>query len=215
MTSNAGTPDRMAITGRLNQLHETYSSAFKQEFDPKTFRADDFYAFQVLEKAIREGTPEMRELAQMLQDYRLSLIDGTANPDRASAPAQAAPVAAVPAPVAPVAPAAALGAVLAPEAERRERSVRSAGHVRLGYGEIVSLSQMRTQYRKIFGVTFDPLEFTGNDLYARALLDACIKSGDPGLEAVARHFLEEDGTPRFHRRKGEADLEINLPEAPD
>src|SRR6185369_393534 len=52
-------------------------------------------------------------------------------------------------------------------AERRGSSAHTPGHVRLSTREVNLLSQMRTQYRKTFGVFFDPYEFTGNDLYAR------------------------------------------------
>ena len=82
--------------------------------------------------------------------------------------------------------------------------------MRLGNREIVSLSQLRVQYRRTFGVFIDIFEFTGNDLYARSLLSLCVQSQDPALIALSREFLNEDSTPRFHRRKGVADIEFAL-----
>ena len=75
MQTQPPTPDRMGITGRIAQLHESYRNAFHAEFDPAAFRADDFYAFQVLEKAITKGTPTLRDAAQEMQDLRLAGIE--------------------------------------------------------------------------------------------------------------------------------------------
>ncbi len=97
-----------------------------------------------------------------------------------------------------------------PRPERCTFSAGGAGHVRPGNREIVMLSQMRVQYRKTFGAFFDTLEFTGNDLYARTLLALCTASGNLVLATMARQFLNDDGPPRFHRRKGAADVQFGL-----
>ena len=195
-------PDPNGITGRVALLHDAYRSTFSIEFDMESFRADDFYAFQVLEKAISEGSPELREAALALQELRLALLDGTETIDFAEPPvprmparrAYIAPVKAAPPPT--------------PENERRNGAVRGSGHVRLGNKEIVLLSQMRIQYRKTFGTFFEIFDFTGNDLYARSLLSLCLESGNTELAAMARQFLDDKGKPRFHRRKGTADVDI-------
>lgn len=55
---------------------------------------------------------------------------------------------------------------------------------------------------------FDSFAFTGNDLYARAVITLCLASGNWTLAAMARQFQNEDGTPRFHRRLGAADMDV-------
>ncbi|HEY4370678.1 MAG TPA: hypothetical protein VGN52_01965 [Burkholderiales bacterium] len=89
------------------------------------------------------------------------------------------------------------------------RTSKGNGHVRLSGRDATLLSQMRNQYRKVFGMYFDPMEFTGNDLYARATLLQCVTSGNEELVASALQFLDEKGMPRLHRRAGRADLELD------
>jgi hypothetical protein len=93
-------------------------------------------------------------------------------------------------------------------AERR--TVQGSGHVRLSGRDATLLSQMRNQYRKVFGIYFDPIEFTGNDLYARATLRQCLGSGNGELSAIAAQFLDAEGKPRLHRRLGQADLDLDF-----
>jgi len=101
----------------------------------------------------------------------------------------------------------------APAAERRVAA--GAGLVRLSSRDATLLAQMRNQYRKVFGLYFDVVEFTGNDLYARATLLQCIGSGNGGLATMALHFLDREGKPRLHRRLGHADVEIeSMPDKP-
>lgn len=91
------------------------------------------------------------------------------------------------------------------------RVTQGTGHVRLSGRDATLLSQMRNQYRKVFGVFFDLIEFTGNDLYARATLLQCLASGNAELAQMAGHFMDDKGKPRLHRRAGRADLEIEPP----
>lgn len=280
---------RLAIARRLAALQAAYHAAFNTEFDMMTFGDDDFYAFQVLERSVRDGSPALREIATELEELLVRVVEtgstieifapGEAPVRRVPVAAggdttvtvrlaaqtpfadavQALSAAAVAAPAAPHAPqaapqalhtaapvpatnqatpaaapavtpaeaeaseaatfkapgvpAAAAGAdaeSLARAAERRGKSGRGTGHVRLGNREIVCLSQLRVQYRRTFGVFIDIFEFTGNDLYARSLLSLCAQSQDPALVALSREFLNDDSTPRFHRRKGVADIEFAL-----
>ncbi len=97
--------------------------------------------------------------------------------------------------------------------EERRAVQQGTGHVRLSGRDATLLSQMRNQYRKVFGVFFDLMEFTGNDLYARATLLQCVNSGNSDLATIAVNFLREDGKPRLHRRLGRADLELEVEEA--
>jgi hypothetical protein len=104
------------------------------------------------------------------------------------------------------------GPATEPAGERR--TTMGTGHVRLNGRDATLLSQMRNQYRKVFGMYFDPFEFTGNDLYARATLLQCVTSGNQDLVTMALQFLDEKGRPRLHRRAGRADLELE-PHAPN
>lgn len=257
-------PLRLSIHERLPDLQAIYRNDFGVEFDANTFRGDDFYAFQVLEKSIRDGSPMLQALAGEMeatlmrvveQESVMEVVSAAPAPDTIEyairrqadaaivnalsaepgqerqdpdaptvrlvrqpaaepAPAQAAastvpaaPAPAVTQPAAAVAQAAPAAPVLS-DSDRRAMIGRGAGHVRLGNREIVCLSQLRVQYRRTFGVFIDTFEFTGNDLYARTLLSLCAQSNDPALVNLAREFLNEDATPRFHRRKGKADVDL-------
>jgi len=95
-------------------------------------------------------------------------------------------------------------------AEPERRAPEGNGHVRLSGRDATLLSQLRNQYRKVFGVYFDAVEFTANDLYARATLRECMGSGNGDLSAMAMHFMAEDGKPRLHRRLGHTDLDLDF-----
>jgi hypothetical protein len=75
--------------------------------------------------------------------------------------------------------------------------------------EITKLSAMRGLYRKHYGQGFDVEEFAANDLYAKVVLREITSSGSPELIELARHFLDADGKPRMHRRKGTVDVDIS------
>lgn len=102
------------------------------------------------------------------------------------------------------------GPAHAGEDSGERRASQGSGHVRLSGRDATLLSQMRNQYRKVFGIYFDPMEFTGNDLYARATLRQCLASGNGELSAMAAQFLDADGKPRLHRRLGQADLDLDF-----
>jgi len=195
-------------TGRIAQLHALYRGAFGAPFDLQAFRGDDFYAFQILEKAIAEGSPQVAEVARHLQDMRLAQLNqsdeletislaGLEPEDRPGRAVVSARASDQPARHHPHR-----------GTERRGPAAQAAGHVRLSFREVQLLSQMRSQYRKTFGVFFDPAEFTGNDLYARTTLQQSVTSGNPVLVELARCFLGEDGKPRLHRRLGSTDIAL-------
>lgn len=119
------------------QLLTAYRASFDADFDLQAFEGDDFYAFQVLERAIREGAPGLREAAKEMERMRLEAVESIAEIDYST-------------PLVPVAPRLRGQARLVPrnEPERRTPAVKGTGHVRLGNREIVLLSQMRVQYRK-------------------------------------------------------------------
>ena len=196
----------MNLSHHLKQLQHSYRAAFNAEFDPQAFTADRFYASQVLEKSLKAGPRPLWRLAAPLEAMLLySLNTGEAPGARSSAAWLAIEAATIPG-IHPSQHTARSRKSRHGAGERR--GLYLAGHARLGDREIFMLSKLRLQYRRSFGMFFDLLEFTANDLYARTLLTVCAQSGDSTLRELAGEFLNLDGTPRFHRRLGRADLEL-------
>jgi hypothetical protein len=214
--------DPLLRTSRITLLQEAYRGDFGDGFDPQMFRQDNFYAAQVLERSLRDGSAQLQTIARPMEQQLLSSLDievvdleGMDEPVTATGETNAD----AHLPVLPIPEAARLRAGAQPAletevdpaagAERRGANPR-AGHVRLTDREVLQLSQMRIQYRKTFGMFFDIMEFTGNDLYARTLLKLCVNSGNPYLALLAEEFIGENQAPRLHRRKGVADLELTM-----
>jgi len=208
-------------TSRVERLCQLYLDHFGEAFDPGEFLADDFYAFQVIERAFQVGSRnrDLHSLAILMHAERKSLMETGLRrtldvAKKASLqplpgpqmvqdpqPGFAAIVAATPA-ASPTATAAAATASKVPE--------RRSGKVRMSGTEITKLSAMRGLYRKHFGQSFDVEEFAANDLYAKVVLGEITSNGPPELIELARHFLDAQGKPRMHRRKGTVDLDFSI-----
>jgi len=207
-------------TSRVDRLCLLYAQQFGDGFDPGEFLTDDFYAFQVLERAFQAGNRnrELHNLSVLMHAERKALMETglRLTLDLAKVASQQVMVRqdqesaeiklrlqsqsqAAPAPRKSVAPAKPPGA-----AERR------SGKVRLSPREINQLSAMRRLYYRQFGQSFDVEEFAGNDLYAKVVLCEACAAGDAELAALAAHFLDSQGKPRMHRRKGRVDLELTM-----
>ena len=217
MNHRGGILQEPSIAERVVRLQSTYVAVLGEYFDVLAFRDDDFYACQVLDRAISTGSPQLVELAQMMQQTVMERMDGVQSAVLVTEPAPVRVYAAgsigvhIPAPVSAEFAAASAAAVAAAEAdERRELGTPSSGHVRLSGREVALVSRMRNLYRKTFGVFFDAYEFTGNDLYARTILQQCMRGDNADLAGVASEFIGADGRPRFHRRLGRADLELEV-----
>jgi len=189
------------LTSRIAHLGAAYHSAFETQFDPHAFRSDNFYAAQVLEKSIDKGSPELRAAARELEDLLRSLLEraGAQSIGDLDFDLDDESLGHVPART----------SVRSFAAAPERRAAAAPGHVSFDSRDFVLLSQMRTQYRRTFGTFFDSVEFATNDLYARTLLALCLKSENAPLAALAREFLNDDGTPRLHRREGAADLDFD------
>jgi len=196
-----------ASTSRVDRLCQMYAAQFEETFDPGEFLADDFYAFQVLERSFQVGerNRDLYNLALLMHAERKSLMETGMRRtlDVAKNAGRPPPLVAPIAPVVPVVPAAA-PAAQEPVTERRSGKVRMSGT------EITKLSAMRGLYRKHYGQGFDVEEFAANDLYAKVVLGEITASGSPELIELARHFLDANGKPRMHRRKGRVDLDISV-----
>ena len=60
---------------RFSRFHTLYGEVVKSEFDPLEFAEDDFYAFQVLDRAFRSENQELRNLAAHLQMQREAALE--------------------------------------------------------------------------------------------------------------------------------------------
>jgi hypothetical protein len=198
-----------SASSRVDRLCSLYATQFAETFDPGEFLADDFYAFQVLERAFLIGSRnrELHNLAVLMHAERKALMEtGMRRTLDAVKVASQREVAVATQPAAPV------HAPTAPFKAAAAHPERRSGKVRLSGREITMLSAMRRIYRKHFGQSFDVEEFAGNDLYAKVVLAEAMSSGQKELITLAGHFLDEHGKPRMHRRKGEVDLDISFPD---
>jgi hypothetical protein len=195
---------------RLLRFHVLYSAVLKQEFDREEFVADDLYAFQALERALRSGNQELRNLAAHLQAQRqaemesITLkstepLDSTRRMSSLSLADSAVSVAAA---------ASGEDQPLLPEAELDDRPATSAtpeaerrsGEHRLSPQEITRVTYLQRLYRQEFGKPLNLARFTMDDSYGREVLKEALGAQNRDLVAIARFFIDEHGKPRQHRR---------------
>ncbi|MFN0159704.1 MAG: hypothetical protein ACKVQQ_00640 [Burkholderiales bacterium] len=67
--------DHEATGDRFMRFHALYTEIVKEEFDALEFAEDDFYAFQVLDRAFRCDNQELRNLAAHLQTQREAALE--------------------------------------------------------------------------------------------------------------------------------------------
>jgi hypothetical protein len=187
-------------------LRGLYVEQFREQFDTAEFFADDFYAFQVLERALQAGQKnrELHNLALLMHAERKALMEtGQRRILEAMKNAGPSTISTMPGPENPAVPnhTGRLRTMSAPP-ERR------SGRVRLSSHEITMLSALRRAYHKHYGQGFDLEEFVVNDLYAKVVLTEAVSSGQEEMIELARGFLDKDGKPRLHRRLGHVDVEL-------
>ena len=183
---------------RILRFHALYAAVFKDHFDRAEFEADDLYAFQAFERALRSEHQELRNLAAHLQAQRQAAIESITL--KSTAPLDstrklsilsagydpAAPATDSPAPVA--------GAD-GPKPERRSATAR------LTPQEIAQISNLQRLYRKEFARNLDITRFALDDSYGRAVIKESLGAADQELVKLARHYVDENGKPRLHRRR--------------
>ncbi|MDB5804728.1 MAG: hypothetical protein JWN73_2050 [Betaproteobacteria bacterium] len=190
---------------RIDRLRGLYVEQFREQFDTAEFIVDDFYAFQVLERACQAGEKnrELNNLALLMHAERKALmetgqrrmLEAMRNTDPATMPGVETPA--------------------VPNHTGRLRTMsarpeRRSGRVRLSSHEITMLSALRRAYHKHYGQGFDVEEFAVNDLYAKVVLAEAVSSGQDEMIELARGFLDGEGKPRLHRRLGKVDVELNV-----
>ena len=67
--------DHEEVGERFMRFHALYRDALKDEFEALEFAEDDFYAFQVLDRAFRSDNQELRNLAAHLQTQREASLE--------------------------------------------------------------------------------------------------------------------------------------------
>jgi len=193
--SATATPDE-----RLAQFLQLYREVLQADFDPEEFVSDVLYAFTILETAAHSRSETLRNLAAHLQ-IDLQMGVETIN-------------------IRPLESETALVTTrkmhnLAGAAGEREEGGQSAGDRRKpGAGErrqsitlltpemAKMIERLLRFYGAEFGKPFDLEEFLSNDLYGRAVLKKAQGSSNPELLATAQFFLDDEGRPRRHRRRG-------------
>ncbi|HEX4325243.1 MAG TPA: hypothetical protein VH105_00415 [Burkholderiales bacterium] len=219
--SDTATPDQ-----RLAQFEVLYREVLNQDFSPEDFVADVLYAFTALETAARSQSQALRNLAAHLQiDLEMGIETINIRPLEPEAAltitrkmrtlAAQEEQRRQPADAEPPQPRAerrgeASGAERgnAPAAERRQPGTgeRRQTTTVLTPEMAKMIERLLRFYGAEFGKTFDLEEFLSNDLYGRAVLKKAQDSSNPELLATAQYFLDEEGRPRRHRRRGsEAD----------
>lgn len=67
--------DHEEVGERFMRFHALYRDVLKDEFEALEFAEDDFYAFQVLDRAFRSNNQELRNLAAHLQTQREASLE--------------------------------------------------------------------------------------------------------------------------------------------
>ncbi|HEY4370804.1 MAG TPA: hypothetical protein VGN52_02610 [Burkholderiales bacterium] len=190
---------------RMLRFHVLYSGLLKQPLDREEFDADDLYAFQALERAMRCENQELRNLAAHLQAQRQAAMESITlkakdgldttrrlNTVAAPTPREAAETVHVARPVLPQQPA-------PPQGERR------LGAPRLSPQEATRITTLERLYRLEFGRPLNVARFAVDDSYGRDVLKEALAASNQDLVVLARHYVDENGKPRRHRR-GEQQL---------
>jgi hypothetical protein len=207
--SDTATPDQ-----RLAQFEVLYREVLNQEFSPEDFVADVLYAFTALETAARSQSEALRNLAAHLQiDLEMGIETINIRPlEPEAALTITRKMRTLAAEEEQRREPAAEESRDAPAAERRnapaaERRQASSGERRQATTVLTPemakmIERLLRFYGAEFGKTFDLEEFLSNDLYGRAVLKKAQGSSNPELLATAQYFLDEEGRPRRHRRRG-------------
>jgi hypothetical protein len=166
------------------ELAALYQSAIGSAFDIDEFLGDDFYALQVLDRAI--GTAGHGDLVALSSRMRAARLE-----QRSSIDASAVPQVIANSNLAMTGAQATL-TYTGPERRQSRRSYSQA--------EMVLVSSLARLTKKHLGVTLDVTRFDADDAYAAEMLNAANASGKLELTTIALYFMDESGRPRMHRR---------------
>ena len=183
-------------TERLPRFHALYRAVLKQGFDQEEFVADDLYAFQTLERAMRSGDQELRDLANQMQAQRQVVMQGMRLNSANALNTQR--LDAVPAPPAHAVPPTA--SAVSGDAPTPAPQERRSGEVCLTPQEMTRVTYFQRLYRQEFGRPLNVTRFNLDDGYGRKILQQALQAANQDLVVVAKHFVDERGQLRLHRR---------------
>ncbi|MDB5803340.1 MAG: hypothetical protein JWN73_662 [Betaproteobacteria bacterium] len=181
---------------RTLRFHTLYSAVLSQTLDRDEFVADDLYAFQALERAMRGDNQELRNLAAHLQARRQAAMESiTLKSNERLDNTRRLPTL----PPAAV-PAAADGLPEMLQQPDPPRGERRAGTPELSPQAATRVTYFERLYRLEFGRPLNVTRFKLDDVYGREILKEALGSANQELVALAKHFVDEHGKPRQHRR---------------
>jgi hypothetical protein len=178
---------------RMLRFHALYAAVTREKFDRSEFEADDLYAFQALERALRSENQELRNIAAHLQAQRQTEMEAITLKSSESLLESTRKMTVLPAdPVAVTAPEPSiLVEPVAPE--------RPAGQDRLSPVEVGLVSNLQRLYSKQFGRAFEIKKFITDEKYGRSVLDQSLAAPDPALVDVAKRYQDERGRRQLNR----------------
>lgn len=167
----------------LVQFDQAYHEFTAEPVRLDEFVLDDLYAFRVLQRALTSHSASLRNLAEHLLVLRADVtesitikpVDHLNETKRMQTLQPAAPM---------------------PE-RAPERRIKDG---RFTPEQTEVLGQYQSLYAQEFGEAFDSDQFASNDLYGRAVLLRSLTANNPSLLSIARHFIDDSGTPVRHRR---------------
>jgi hypothetical protein len=172
---------------------ELYAELVQRKFDRAEFESDDFYAFKAFERALQSENRELRNLATFLQAERQATIEtitlistDSLGRTRKTTTAPEQQVAAKRPPPPPVV--------------EKKLPERRSGDARLSRTQLALVAEFQRLYSKKFGTALDIGQFIFDDEYGRAVLYQSLGSDNSELVKAAKHFLDEGGRPKLHRR---------------
>jgi hypothetical protein len=192
---------------RTLRFHVLYSALLNQSLDRDEFAADDLYAFQALERAMRCDNQELRNVAAHLQARRQAMMEAitlrskeTLNATRplVALSAQSMRAAFAAAPVMSGATRQLPQQPGLPHGERRRGAHPPSPQER------TRLTYLERLYRLEFGRPFHVTRFAVDDGYGRVVLKEALAAANQELVTLARHYVDEHGRPRQHRRGEQA-----------
>jgi len=181
---------------RMLRFHILYLAVLKQPLDREEFVADDLYAFQALERAMRGDNQELRNLAAHLQARRQAAMESiTLKSNERLDSTRRLPT--LPAPAVPAAAGSLPEMLQQPDPPRGERR---AGTPQLTPQAATRVTYFERLYRIEFGRPLNVTRFKVDDVYGRAILKEALGATNQQLVALAKHFVDEHGKPLQHRR---------------
>ena len=192
---------------RMLRFHILYSAVLSQTLDREEFSADDLYAFQALERAMRCENQELRNLAAHLQARRQAAMESItlkSNEPLTSTrrlPTLPPPTAREAGEAARLAPA---GLPELPQQPDMPRGERRSGSTQFSPQDVTRVTYLERLYRLEFGRPLNVTRFKVDDGYGREILREALAAGNRELVDVAKHFVDEHGNPRQHRRGEQA-----------